>query len=100
MTSDNMTSNEPSAGVCETVDRVAQSAHEAIDRAASKATPALEQLQSAATNAVHTAQDKATAFGEMEEIWLESARTCVREHPLATVAVALAAGMLISRLSH
>jgi len=100
MTSDNTMSSEPSGGVRETVDRVAQSAHEAIDRAASTAAPALEQLQSAATNAAQTMQDKASAFGEMEEIWLESARTCVREHPLATVAVALAAGMLISRLSH
>lgn len=100
MTTENTTTSEPTGGVRDAVDRVAQSAHEAIDRAASKAAPALEQLQSAATNATHSLQDKASAFGEMEEIWLESARTCVREHPLATVAVALAAGMLISRLSH
>ena len=100
MTSDNTTSSEPSGGVRDTVDRVAQTAHEAIDRAASKAAPALEQLQSAATNAAHSMQDKASAFGEMEEIWLESARTYVRQHPLATVACALAAGMLISRLSN
>ncbi|MGE5450757.1 MAG: DUF883 family protein [Acidobacteriota bacterium] len=84
----------------ETVDRAAQSAHEAIDKVASKAGPAIEQLQSAANTAAKSLQDKAVSLGEMEEVWMDAARTCVREHPLTSVLVALAAGMLISRLSN
>lgn len=84
----------------DTVDRAAQTAHEAIDRVAAKAGPAIEQLQSAATNAAQSIQDKAVALGEMEEAWAESARTFVRERPLTSVLLAVAAGMLISRLSN
>lgn len=93
------TATDVSSGMRDTVDRATQSAHEAIDRMASKAGPALEQLQSVASTAAQTLQDKAASFGEMEEAWLESARKTVREHPLATVAIAVAAGMLISRLT-
>jgi ElaB/YqjD/DUF883 family membrane-anchored ribosome-binding protein len=92
-------STDTTSGVRDTVDRAAQTAHQAIDRLSSKAVPALEQLQSAATTAAQSLQDKAASFGEMEEAWLESARKTVREHPLATVAVAVAAGLLISRLT-
>ncbi|MFT3859554.1 MAG: hypothetical protein QM742_19315 [Aquabacterium sp.] len=93
------TATDLTSGMRDTVDRATQSAHEAIDRMASKAGPALEQLQSAASTAAQTIQDKAVSFGEMEEAWLESARKTVREHPLAAIAVAVAAGMVISRLS-
>ena len=99
MATDTSSSSDTTANVRDTVDRAAQTAHETIDRVAAKAGPALEQLQSAATTAAQSLQDKAATLGEMEEQWLESARTCVREHPLASVAVAVAAGMLISRLS-
>lgn len=91
--------SEVSSGLRDTVDRAAQSAHDAIDRVAAKAGPALESLQSAASTAAQSLQDKAATFGEMEEAWIESARKTVREHPLATVAVAVAAGILISRIT-
>lgn len=101
MADDNFNSTPDSASHLgrDTVDRVAQSAHETIDRMASKAGPAIEQLQSAAQNAAKTLQDKTASIGDMEEVWVESARTCVREHPLTSVLLALAAGMLISRLT-
>lgn len=92
------TANAATSGVRDTVDRAAQSAHETIDRVAAKAAPALEQLQSAATNAAQSLQDKADSLSEMERAWLESARKTVREHPLVAVAIAVAAGMLISRI--
>lgn len=88
-----------SSNVRDTVDRAAQSAHETIDRVAARATPAIEQLQSAASNAAQAIQDKAAALGELEEAWLNSARTCVREHPLTSVLVAVAAGVLVSRIA-
>lgn len=95
----NTVTSDASSALRDTVDRAAQSAHNAIDRVAAKAGPALEGLQSAATTAAQSLQDKAASFGELEQAWVESARKTVREHPLATVAVAVAAGMLISRLT-
>lgn len=95
----NTVTSDASSGLRDTVDRVAQSAHNAIDRVAAKAGPALEGMQSAATTAAQSLQDKAATFGEMEQAWVESARKTVRENPLAAVAVAVAAGLLISRLT-
>lgn len=85
--------------VRDTVDRAAQTAHETIDRVAAKATPAIEQLQTAASSAAQVIQDKAAALGELEEALLVSARNCVREHPLTSVLVAVAAGVLVSRIA-
>ena len=43
-------------------------------------------------------QSQAERIGAMESIWVESARDCVRNHPLASIAGAVAAGMLLGRM--
>ena len=91
--------NDVAASAPPIVDRLAQTAHDTIDRVAAKAGPAVEKLRSTATGAVGTVQQKATDFGALEEQWMESARVVVRDNPLAAVAVAVAAGMLLSRLA-
>ncbi|CAN5348575.1 hypothetical protein BH09PSE5_BH09PSE5_19090 [soil metagenome] len=91
--------NDIAASATPVVDRLAQTAHETIDRVAAKAGPAVEKIRSTATGAAGTIQQKATDFGAMEEQWMESARGVVRENPLAAIAVAVAAGMLLSRLA-
>jgi ElaB/YqjD/DUF883 family membrane-anchored ribosome-binding protein len=93
----------PAAGPSATSDdlmrRVVQGAHATIDRLADTAAPAVSRLQ----EGVHVAGDKLHAGAEhareLGDEWTESLRTTVREHPLASVAVALAAGVLIARLS-
>ena len=82
-----------------TVDRAAQSAHEAIDRLAAKAGPAVERLRSTATSASETLRAKADRFGELEDQWLESTRDYVRENPLTAIAVAMLAGIVLSKLT-
>jgi ElaB/YqjD/DUF883 family membrane-anchored ribosome-binding protein len=82
-----------------TVDRMAQKAHEAIDSVAAKAKPAVERVQTAASQAADALHAKADALGDLEEQWLDSARTHIREQPLTAVAVGLLAGVLLSRLS-
>jgi ElaB/YqjD/DUF883 family membrane-anchored ribosome-binding protein len=82
-----------------TVDRAAQAAHEAIDKLASKAGPAFERLRGSATSASDTLRAKADQFGEIEEEWVESARTYVRDNPLTAVAVGVLAGVIISKLT-
>jgi ElaB/YqjD/DUF883 family membrane-anchored ribosome-binding protein len=79
--------------------RVVQGAHSTIDRLAETAAPAVSRLQEgvhAAGDKLHTGADHARELGDE---WAESLRSTVREHPIASVAVALAAGMLISRLT-
>ena len=79
-----------------TVDHVAQGAHDTVDRIAAKAGPALDRARSAASDVEATAYAKYDDFINGE--WVESAREEVRAHPLAAVGIALAAGLLLSRL--
>ena len=82
-----------------TVDRAAQTAHEAIDRLAAKAGPAIERLRGTASTASETLRARADQFGELEEQWLESARTYVRDNPLAAVGIAVVAGIVLGKLT-
>jgi ElaB/YqjD/DUF883 family membrane-anchored ribosome-binding protein len=79
--------------------RAVRTAHETIDRVAETAEPHVRHLQ----EGMHTARDKlrATTEGAREtgDEWIESLRTTVRDHPLATVATALAVGMLLARMT-
>jgi ElaB/YqjD/DUF883 family membrane-anchored ribosome-binding protein len=83
----------------EAVDRMAQTAHAAIDRVAEQARPAVDKARVAATNAAAAMESKATQLGELEAQWMDSCRNHVRQNPLSSIAIALAAGMLIARLT-
>ena len=82
-----------------TVDRMAQTAHDAIDRLAAKAGPVIDRLQGSATSTGESLRAKADQFGQLEEQWVESARTYVRENPLAAVGIAVAVGLLIGKMT-
>lgn len=79
-----------------TVDQVAQGAHDTVDRIAAKAGPAIDRVRSAASDVQTTAYTKYDEFVNAE--WVETAREEVRARPLAAVGIALAAGLLLSRL--
>ena len=78
--------------------RVVQGAHEAVDRIAEKAAPAVEKLRSTMSGATDTMRSSADQLSHMQEEWVATARTTVREHPLAAIAVAVAAGMVLTKL--
>jgi ElaB/YqjD/DUF883 family membrane-anchored ribosome-binding protein len=80
------------------VNRAAETAHRAVDRVAEKATPAVERLRSGVNEATHVLQARADQLGEVQERWVAESRDYVREHPFASLAAALAAGMLLARL--
>ena len=88
--------NRPAERAHGTVDHVAQGAHDAVDRIADKADPAIDRLRSAASDA------QSTAYTKYDELingqWVETVREEVRARPLAAVGIALAAGLLLSRL--
>jgi len=80
------------------VERVAKTAHDTVDRVAAAAGPAIERLSSTYSTAGDTLRAKADQLGALEEQWLTNARSYVRDHPIATVAIGLLAGWVIGRL--
>jgi ElaB/YqjD/DUF883 family membrane-anchored ribosome-binding protein len=86
------------AGAHSGIDAATEAAHPAIDRMASKAHRAVnsaDEAASHATDAIAKAGNKASVKGE--ELYAASA-SYMREHPVFTIGVAVAAGYLLSRL--
>lgn len=71
------------------IDKVTQSAHQTVDRVVSAASSAAERLQ-------HVGDTK---YGHMAQDWKDQTCAYVREHPLTSVGIAVAAGFLLSRLT-
>jgi len=92
------TSNGAAGTPQKMVERVARSAHDTVDRVAAAAGPAIERLTNSYSTAGETLRAKADQLGAMEEQWISSARSYVREHPFTAVAIGVLAGVLISRL--
>jgi ElaB/YqjD/DUF883 family membrane-anchored ribosome-binding protein len=79
------------------IERVARGAHSAVDRVAGTASTAVERVRSGVQGAVGTVTERMHDLSSRREVWTDSARERVREHPLAALGVALAAGYLLSR---
>ena len=97
--SGSMSGSDGGMGRNERMERVVQSAHQAVDTLAAKAAPLVDRFSSKMDGASGQMHDRADQLTAMQEEWVESARTTVREHPLASLAAAVAVGMLLSRLS-
>ena len=69
------------------VERATTGAHEAVDRVAQTATAYAERFG-----------EKAEEWLEMKDTWVEGAREYVREHPVAALGIAAAAGYVLSML--
>lgn len=81
------------------VERTAQAAHQTIDEVAEKAGETLDRLQASASSMGEQLSDKAQALSDLEYQMVEKVRDCVRDHPLASLFMAVAAGVLIARLT-
>lgn len=81
-----------------TLDRVVQGAHDALDRAAERARPAVDKLRGTLGSGESLLGERVDEWKAMQEQYLTQFRGFVREHPVATVAGALVAGVLLSRL--
>ena len=79
------------------IERMARSAHSAVDRVAGTASTAAERVRSGVQSAVGTVNEKMHDLSSTREMWADNARERVREHPLAAIGVALAAGYLLAR---
>jgi ElaB/YqjD/DUF883 family membrane-anchored ribosome-binding protein len=67
------------------IDRLSSGAHQTVDRVAQAATTAAEQIG-----------QRGEQLRAKQEMWAESARECVRRHPMASVGIALGIGLLLS----
>ena len=76
------------------IDRASQGAHNAVDRASAAASSVAERLG----EQVDTLAEKRDELMELPETLLEDARDYVRDHPIAAVGIALAAGYLLSMI--
>jgi ElaB/YqjD/DUF883 family membrane-anchored ribosome-binding protein len=70
------------------IDRLSQTAHGAVDRAASAASQVADRVG-----------EKGEEWMAMKDNWIEGASTYVREHPIAALGIAAAAGYLFSMIS-
>ncbi|HSD53830.1 MAG TPA: hypothetical protein VLC47_06670 [Burkholderiales bacterium] len=77
-------SQRPQAGI----DRLRNTAHETVERAADVASSAADRLGARGGEWIATKNE-----------WMDTSRGYVRDHPFAALAVALAAGYLLSRLT-
>ncbi len=71
----------------ETIDKAASSAHETIDK-----------IASATTNAAESLSDKGRQLKNSEQQLLENCRGYVRDNPVTSLGIAVAAGFLLSRV--
>ena len=81
-----MEPTSPRAG-SEHLERAGSSAHEAVDRVAETASSYAERFG-----------EKAEEWLEMKDNWVEGTREYVREHPVAALGIAVAAGYILSML--
>jgi ElaB/YqjD/DUF883 family membrane-anchored ribosome-binding protein len=70
------------------IDRLSQNAHGAVDRAANAASSMAERVG-----------QKGDDLMELKDNWMEGAAEYVRDHPLAALGIAAAAGYLFSVIS-
>jgi len=103
----NMSTTEMTNAVERTVDYASTSAHKAIDKASAVTRPAVDELTSGAHHAVDRLAGSATHVAESLEVkgeelqalqgrLTESCRTHLRDHPVATIGIAVAAGYMLN----
>jgi ElaB/YqjD/DUF883 family membrane-anchored ribosome-binding protein len=81
-----------------TVDQVADAAQPAVERLAAGAHQTVDKLAGAAQTAAQMIGQKGEKMKLAQERLLEDCRGYVRENPITSVGIALAAGYLLSRL--
>ena len=90
-------STQAATRVGDTVDRTAQDATATVDSRAPQTSRFPTRARDAGREGQTNVETKIEDFFSSQD-WAESARNAVRAHPLAVVAVALAAGLLVGRL--
>jgi ElaB/YqjD/DUF883 family membrane-anchored ribosome-binding protein len=92
-------STSGATGVGRLAEDLAERAPAALSRLTDTAQHTMERVTQAASQAASRLGERSDELLALQGRALEHARSYVREHPVATVAIALAIGLLISRLT-
>jgi ElaB/YqjD/DUF883 family membrane-anchored ribosome-binding protein len=87
-----------STAVRSNAEALGDKAHGGIDRLSSTAHDAVERGTRAAAMAADSIGARGRELLDARDQWMDTTRVYVREHPLAALGVALAAGYLLSRI--
>ncbi|MFU8896158.1 MAG: hypothetical protein ACNA8J_07200 [Gammaproteobacteria bacterium] len=79
-------------------ERLAATAHKGINAAADAVHPVIDRLASSAHRAVDSADHAGSKAGATGEQYYAAGVGYLRDHPVLTIGVAVAAGYLLSRL--
>lgn len=72
---------------------------ETIDKLSSAAEEAAEKIASATSQATDVLGEKGEQLKDLEEQLMEDARDYIREHPITSMGIALAAGFMLSQIT-
>lgn len=86
------------AGAHQTIDKVSEAARPAVDRVATGAHQVVDKLAGVAASAAETIGAKGEQLKLAQDKLTEASRDYVRENPLTSIGIAVAAGFLLSRL--
>lgn len=81
-----------------TVETIADSVHKGVDRVADAAADAERRVRQAAADAEATVRDKGARARERSEEVVGEAAAFVERHPLASLGIAFAGGVILSNL--
>ena len=76
-----------------------QSAHDTLDRLADRAAPAVQRMGDSVNVAEATLRAKTSELREKGDEWVDGTRGSIRKHPLTAVAIALAVGAVVARMT-
>jgi ElaB/YqjD/DUF883 family membrane-anchored ribosome-binding protein len=80
-------------------ENLADKAAESLGRLSESAQQTMNRVTDAASQAANRVSERGQELWEMRGEAVDTARSYVREHPIATIGIAIAIGLLISRLT-
>jgi ElaB/YqjD/DUF883 family membrane-anchored ribosome-binding protein len=89
---------QASSSAHETIDRMSAAARPGVDRVASTAHRAVDRMAGMASQAADTLSVQGQKLKDAQGRVMANSRTYVRDHPIASIGIAVAAGFLISRI--
>lgn len=92
------TVEQASTGAHDAINKVSDAARPAVDRFASGAHHAVDRIASAAGQAAETLGVKGEQLKKFQAQAIDQCRGYVRENPVASLGIAIAAGFLLSKL--
>ena len=90
--------DKATAGAHQTIDKVSESLRPAVDRLAANAHHVVDNLAGIAASATDTIGVKGEQLKQAKDRLTDATRDYVRENPLTSLGIAVAGGLLLSRL--